>query len=1376
MKNIKQKIIVFTSGIFLLGLGLLGYQAFNGKNISKSSFKRSLISGEAKAAGANERWLDQVIKGIRKDTYKPAKEKDGTWVMINHGKGLKARFFRDNIVVMPQGKQSSQANAGAGKQWKWQTAFFGRSGDMQEPGKRTINITEGMLEYRYNNFTEWYKNKPEGLEQGFTINKRPRGNPGQVRIASRPTSLFKAKLVHQGESIEFYDQSGKIMLRYAGLKAWDAKGKELSSTISIENDCIVLSINDCQAEYPITIDPLITTPVWEKEGNKIDAYYGYSVSTAGDVNGDGFSDIIVGAYGYDTDTTYQGQVNVYLGSKSGPSLTPSWTKNGTQSMQFGSSVSSAGDVNGDGYGDIIIGSSGYSDLSLSNKGRVDLFLGSSSGLASNANWSKEGDVSDAFFGSSVDSAGDVNGDGFGDVIIGGYGYNNYRGRAYVYLGSGSTGTGISANAPWMVECDQAEAFLGYSLSSAGDVNGDGYSDIIVGAYRYDHGETDEGRAYVYLGSASTSNGISNGAPWILESNIQSANFGTVVNNAGDVNGDGYGDVIISAGYLGRVYVYRGSAAGFSDTPDTTIEAPWSSPYFACSITNAGDINSDGYSDVIIGSFGYTNGQTNEGAAYIYFGSSAGLPSSPDRTLESNWAWANFGSAVAGAGDVNDDGFSDIIVGAPNYSNGENAEGKAYVYMTSEGSLSNSPNWSIEGNQDQTQAGYHLVSAGDINGDGYEDIMVGLPYFDTGIADAGQILIFYGHAAGPSSSADQSIDGNSEGELFGYALASAGDINGDGYGDIIIGAPNYSNHETNEGRIYVYYGSASGINIGHAFILESNQPNARMGFAVASAGDVNGDGYSDVLYSAPFAGDQGRVYLLEGGVSGLSSNPNWTVNGSQFGSRLGYALASAGDVNGDGFGDVIIGDPYYDHDQTDEGRVIAYYGSNAGLAAQPAWSQESNQALAQYGFAVASAGDVNGDGYSDVAVSANLYDKTQSNEGRVDVYYGGPSGLGSVNWTKYSGVNGAQLGTALACAGDVNNDGYDDLMIGAYLYGHGRAYIYYGASGGLAINHAWMEEGGQSGAEFGYALASAGDVNGDGYADILVGAPKYTNGEANEGAAFLYLGNEGRGLPFRPRQLNAAGSQLIGPSGLASASSTNSDFVVRLFAKSSQGKTRAKLQVQVAPVGQALATGPVYTQSNYTATGLTGSDLSYTVGGLNLMQAYKWRARVLYDPNYSGNGLLHSKWVKPANADLSGIADFRNGPVPQATATPTPLPTGTKTSTPTITPTCTITMTPIVDFGGHLISKKYVYTAPNPVRGDNANFTVYTKAPCTLEVQVYTSSHGKVMTFDLDCPTAGFQHKQVYMGNLANGVYLFLVKADDGQGHKERLVKKIALIK
>src|SRR5439155_548921 len=147
------------------------------------------------------------------------------------------------------------------------------------------------------------------------------------------------------------------------------------------------------------------------------------------------------------------------------------------------------------------------------------------------------------FGRAVGTAGDVNGDGFSDVIVGAPLNDNGQsdeGRAYVYLGSAS---GVAASAAWTTESNQASAFYGYSVATAGDVNGDGYSDVIVGAPQYDNGQSDEGRAFVYLGSAS---GLATSAAWTFDCKQPSASFGYSVGTAGDVNGDGFSDVIVGA--------------------------------------------------------------------------------------------------------------------------------------------------------------------------------------------------------------------------------------------------------------------------------------------------------------------------------------------------------------------------------------------------------------------------------------------------------------------------------------------------------------------------------------------------------------------------------------------------------------------------------------------------------------------------------------------------------------------------------------------------------------------------------------------------------------------------------------------------------------
>ncbi len=226
---------------------------------------------------------------------------------------------------------------------------------------------------------------------------------------------------------------------------------------------------------------------WTAESDQASAYFGTSVSSAGDVNGDGYGDVVVGAP--------NGKAYLYLGSASGLDATAAWTAESDQFaafLQYGDFVSSAGDVNGDGYGDVVMGA--Y------DEGRAYLCLGSASGLDATAAWTAESDQADAWFGKSVSTAGDVNDDGYGDVVVGAVNYDNgesAEGRAYLYLGSAS---GLGTSAAWTAESDQDSAWFGYSVSSVGDVNSDGYGDVVVGAPYYDDEPCcNGGRAYLYLG-------------------------------------------------------------------------------------------------------------------------------------------------------------------------------------------------------------------------------------------------------------------------------------------------------------------------------------------------------------------------------------------------------------------------------------------------------------------------------------------------------------------------------------------------------------------------------------------------------------------------------------------------------------------------------------------------------------------------------------------------------------------------------------------------------------------------------------------------------------------------------------------------------------
>ncbi len=434
-------------------------------------------------------------------------------------------------------------------------------------------------------------------------------------------------------------------------------------------------------------------------------------------------------------------------------------------------------------------------------------------------------------------------------------------------------------------------------------------------------------------------------------------------------------------------------------------------------------------------------------------------------------------------------------------------------------LSAAPDWTTEGDQAGAQFGYSVASAGDVNGDGFGDVIVGAYGYDNGqLVDAGRAYVYLGSASGLGTTAAWTAESNQYEAYFGFSVASAGDVNGDGFGDVIVGAPLFSNGEPYEGRAYVYLGSASGLGTTAAWTAESNQVLPFFGDSVASAGDVNHDGFGDVIIGAYYYDngetDEGRAYVYLGSASGLGTTPAWTAESDQTDARFGDSVASAGDVNGDGFGDVIVGAPFFSNGENREGRAYVYLGSASGLAASAAWTAESDRVGANFGWSVASAGDVNGDGFGDVIVGAPAYDLGLTNHGRAYVYFGNAMGFAASPTTR-EGMLYEQFGYSVASAGDVNGDGYGDVIVGGpFGVGNdeGRALVYLGSAMGLGTAAAWTVESDEPGASFGWIAAGAGDVNNDGFGDVIVGAPFYDNGQTEEGRAYVYLGSGcGNGL-------------------------------------------------------------------------------------------------------------------------------------------------------------------------------------------------------------------------------------------------------------------------
>ena len=745
---------------------------------------------------------------------------------------------------------------------------------------------------------------------------------------------------------------------------------------------------------------------------------------------------------------------------------------------------------------------------------------------------------------------------------------------------------LSTTADWTAESDQINAHFGGCVSSAGDVNGDGYSDVIIGAPDYDNGQTDEGRAYVYAGSAT---GTGAAALWVAESNSTGALFGTAVSSAGDVN-------------------------------------------------------NDGYSDIVVGSPGFSNGQTNEGRIQVYHGSAAGPAATANRTIESNSALSRMGASVALAGDVNNDGYSDVIVGSPDYTNGQTNEGRAQVFHGSAGGLTAAAGWWHESDQINAHEGWSVGGAGNVNGDTYSDIIVGAYLFDNGQTDEGRVFVFHGSFGGLVATPTWTAESNQAGAQFGYSVACAGDVNGDGYSDVIIGSPDFDNGQANEGRALVYYGSAAGLAATAAWTTESNQVSASLGAVVACAGDVNGDGYSDVIIGAASyeigQTDEGWAFLYYGSATGLSFIADWTAESNQAGAAYGWWVASAGDVNGDGYSDVIVGASDFDNGQTDEGRAFVYHGSALGLSAIANWTAESDQAGAFFGASVSSAGDVNGDGYSDVIVGAYFFDNGQTDEGRAFVYHGSALGLSAIaNWTAESDQAGAIFGFSVSSAGDVNGDGYSDVIVGAFYFDNGqsdsdegRAYVYHGSALGLSAIANWTAESDQVGAIFGFSVSSAGDVNGDGYSDVIVGAYLFDNGQSNEGRAFVYHGNNGTG---RRHNLRLYNTNLTSPISASNISATQ--FGAGLYAKPFLGRQHTRMVWETRSQGQAFSsaggriTNSVQStaqQAVTTQTAVAGTELKAIqdkVLGANQPRVTNERARLRYEKATAITGQVYGPW-------------------------------------------------------------------------------------------------------------------------------------------------------
>ena len=388
---------------------------------------------------------------------------------------------------------------------------------------------------------------------------------------------------------------------------------------------------------------------------------------------------------------------------------------------------------------------------------------------------------------------------------------------------------------------------------------------------------------------------------------------------------------------------------------------------------------------------------------------------------------------------------------------------------------------FEGGSVDDQLGYSVAGRGDVDGDGFDDIILGA----NGCQDAAGAVSVY---SGRTGERIWHVDGLHAGDLFGQSVSSAGDLDGDHFDEFIVGAPGTEN----------WWGSASVFSGATGTLLwefHGTTDWERLGTSVAGAGDVDEDGFDDVIVGAPGAlADAGGVPLEGAGAvtvySGATGLPIWEWLGEQAGQAMGQTVASAGDVDGDSVPDIVLG--YGDPGGTPPSARI-YSGASGALL----WE------FLDSGEIVAGAGDVDGDGFDDVILGHPVAAPNGLREAGSAYVYSGATG--AMIWRFDGETARERFGECVSTAGDLDDDGRAEVLVGSHqlavtAYGpRGGARLYEGATGRLLAQFAGVGAGDRLG-----AVAAAGHVDADNVPDIVIGAHDAdVGGMRDAGAAYVY---------------------------------------------------------------------------------------------------------------------------------------------------------------------------------------------------------------------------------------------------------------------------------
>ena len=420
---------------------------------------------------------------------------------------------------------------------------------------------------------------------------------------------------------------------------------------------------------------------------------------------------------------------------------------------------------------------------------------------------------------------------------------------------------------------------GYSVDGAGDLDGDGMDDIVVGSQYADVLIGNEGKAWVIYGPTSGFFGLDSAAA-ILYGEEENDYLGQAVAGVGDVDGDGLDDLLVGApdnddggSNAGKVYLVLGEPDAIM-VAEATFTGRNPADALGESVSGGASVNGDAYDDILMGASEAEEGGGNSGAAYLFHGPVSGSkPAELANAIIYGGAGDRAGRSVAIVGDTNDDGYAEVLVGMFNDNAGGNGSGSAYLYHgpVSGAVTKGAADASFIGEEPSDGAGYSVADAGDVDGDGRNDILVGAYGNDDGGSTAGKVYLLYGPHSGlvDLSTADASFIGLAAGDRLSFrALAGAGDVNDDGYDDVLAGA-SYASNDT--GAAYLLYGPLYGdVDLNSATVrMIGENTGDRAGISVAGAGDTDGDGLDDILVGASgydYSGyDKGIAYLLTGPV-------------------------------------------------------------------------------------------------------------------------------------------------------------------------------------------------------------------------------------------------------------------------------------------------------------------------------------------------------------------------------------------------------------------------------------------------------------------------------------------------------------------------------